>query len=152
MDMFKTHARLLLVERTDSTTVQFIRYGLVAAIAFVFDFGTYALLVRGFDMHSVLAATLGFSFGLIVNYLLSILWVFKERARSKQVEMIAFFVIGIIGLILTDIIIWILAIEMHQDELLAKLIATAIVFFWNFGARKFLLFKAGDAKIQDIQQ
>jgi putative flippase GtrA len=150
----KARTRTLLVERSDRTIVQFIRYGLVAVVALAFDFGTYALLVRGSDVHPVLAATIGFTLGLFVNYLLSILWVFKQRTRSKRVEFITFFAVGLIGLGLTDLIIWVLAVEMHGDELIAKLVATAIVFFWNFGARKMLLFKSGtpDAKPEDTQQ
>lgn len=146
--MFRARARKLLVDKTDRTIVQFIRYGMVAVVALAFDFGTYAILVRGFDMHPVLAATIGFSIGLCVNYLLSVLWVFSRRSRSRRVEMATFLVIGLIGLGLTDLIIWILAIELHWDELLSKLAATGVVFFWNFGARKVLLFKekGGDAE------
>lgn len=137
----KRRVRIVLKGRTDRTIVQFIRYGMVAVVALAFDFGTYALLVRVVDMHPVVAATIGFTLGLFVNYLLSILWVFNQRARSKRVEMVTFMVIGLIGLGLTDILIWLMAIEWHFDELIAKLIATGIVFFWNFGARKVLLFK-----------
>lgn len=142
--MFGARARKLLVDKTDRTIIQFIRYGMVAVVALAFDFGAYALLVRMLDFHPVLAATIGFTLGLGVNYLLSILWVFKERTRSKRVEVMTFLVVGLVGLGLTDLIIWVLAIELHWDELIAKLAATGIVFFWNFGARKILLFKGAE--------
>ena len=138
----KAHTRRLLVERTDSTLVQFIRYGFVAVAAFAVDFGVYAVEVRAFDMHPVLAATISFTLGLAVNYLLSVRWVFTQRSHSRKFEILTFFLTGLIGLALTDLIIWALAVRMDQDELIAKLIATAIVFFWNFGARKVILFKA----------
>jgi putative flippase GtrA len=148
----RARTRKLFIGRSDHTIVQFIRYGFVAVVALIFDFGTYALLVRAADMYPVLAATIGFTLGLFVNYLLSISWVFKDRTRSKRVEFTTFFVIGLIGLGLTDIIIWVLAVEMHGDELIAKLVAAAIVFFWNFGARKILLFKGGsNAKSEDTE-
>ncbi|HVI68886.1 MAG TPA: GtrA family protein [Magnetospirillaceae bacterium] len=137
----KARVRTVLKGRTDRTIVQFIRYGMVAVVALAFDFGTYAFLVRIADVHPVVAATIGFTLGLFVNYLLSILWVFNQRTRSKRIEMMTFMVIGLIGLGLTDILIWLMAIEWHVDDLLAKLVATGIVFFWNFGARKILLFK-----------
>lgn len=137
----KARVRTVLKGRTDRTIVQFIRYGMVAVVALAFDFGTYALLVRVADTHPVVAATIGFTLGLFVNYLLSILWVFNQRARSRRFEMAAFLAIGLIGLGLTDLFIWLMAIEWHFDELLSKLVATGIVFFWNFGARKVLLFK-----------
>jgi len=147
----KTRTRRLLVERTDSTLVQFIRYGFVAVAAFAVDFGVYALEVRGFNIQPVLAATFSFTLGLIVNYLLSVRWVFAQRSRSRRFEIITFFAIGLVGLGLTDFIIWALAIRMNQDELIAKLIATAIVFFWNFGARKIILFRAkGNVAREDV--
>lgn len=137
----KARTRRLLVERTDSTLVQFIRYGFVAVAAFAVDFGLYAIEVRILDINPVLAATISFSLGLLVNYLLSVRWVFARRSHSRRFEIITFFLTGVIGLALTDLIIWALAVQMNQDELIAKLIATAIVFFWNFGARKLILFK-----------
>lgn len=144
----KAHTRRLLVERTDNTLVQFIRYGFVAVAAFAFDFGTYAMLL-GIGVHPVLAATLGFTLGLIVNYLLSILWVFTQRSRSRRFEIITFFATGLIGLGLTDLIIWALAVQMGQNALIAKLIATAVVFFWNFGARKVILFKGAAHRLEE---
>lgn len=146
----KARVRTVLNGRTDRTIVQFIRYGMVAVVALVFDFGSYAFLVRVADIHPVVAATIGFTLGLFVNYLLSIAWVFNQRARSKRVEMMTFMIIGLIGLGLTDVFIWLMVIEWHIDELFAKLVATGIVFFWNFGARKVLLFKVkpDDAKTE----
>lgn len=136
----QSHLRSWLVERNDKLHVQFFRYLLVAVAAFAVDFGTYTILVKVVDIHPVVAATIGFLLGIIVNYLLSIRWVFDKRSHSARYELIVFTTIGLVGLGLTDMIIWLIAVKAGQDELLAKIIATAIVFFWNFGARKIILF------------
>lgn len=136
----RSHLRHWLVERNDKLHVQFFRYGLVAVVAFGVDFGTYTALVYGADAHPVIAATAGFMFGLVVNYLLSIAWVFSRHAMSRRKEMTIFLIIGLIGLLLTDLIVWAIAVAADEDELVAKIVATGIVFFWNFGARKFILF------------
>jgi putative flippase GtrA len=120
--------------------VQFFRYLLVAVAAFAVDFGTYTILVKAVNVHPVIAATAGFMLGIIVNYLLSIRWVFDKRSHSTKYELTVFTVIGLVGLGLTDLIVWLIAVEAGKDELVAKIVATAIVFFWNFGARKIILF------------
>lgn len=130
----------LLFAPTNRTLLQFARYGAVAVIALAFDFGTYAFLITVCHVHPVLAATVGFSIGIVVNYLLSVYWVFSERARTRRAEMIGFLIIGLVGLMLTNLIIWLVAVFWQHNELLAKLVAVVIVFFWNFGARKWLLF------------
>lgn len=124
-----------------STTKQFLRYAMVGAIAFAFDFGILYILTRFFGIPYIISATISFTVGLIVNYYLSLKFVFFERTYSnKTVEFTIFAVIGIIGLVLNDIFLWLITEKIGLFYLLSKIITTAIVFIWNFLARKFILF------------
>ena len=77
-----------------------------------------------------------------MNYLLSKAWVFKaSKFRSRSAEFSLFAGIGIVGLVLNDVILWALTSHLGIYYVLSKLVATAVVFFWNFGARKILVFK-----------
>ena len=131
---------MVFLGKSNNTHVQFVRYGFVACAAFAVDFVTYWALFDMFGVHKVLAATVGFVLGLGVNYLLSIAWVFTERTTTPKKELFIFTGIGLIGLAFTDGIIWLVAIYLQQNAIAAKLLATVIVFFWNFGARKLVLF------------
>ena len=129
----------LFVKKTQSTYFQFIRYGFVAVIALIADAGTLFLCKEKLHFSSILSATIGFSFGLVVNYLLSVLWVFsKANVKKRWHELAIFSVIGLVGLAMTDLIIAVLT--KHTGLVISKAIAIFIVYFWNFFARKKILY------------
>ncbi len=127
---------------TESTFIQLFRYGFVGGLAFLVDYGTLVLLTEFAGMHYLLAATISFILGLITNYLLSITWVFNQhKLNNRWVEFLLFAFIGVVGLGLNDTIMFLCTERCGIHYTLSKIIATAIVFFWNFLARKLILFK-----------
>lgn len=138
----KTLIHRVFVQKTDSTLLQLFRYGFVGEAAFIVDYGTLFLLTNYAEVPYLWSAAIAFLLGLITNYLLSISWVFvRDVARSVWGEFIVFAIIGVIGLIFNELIMYAGTDLMHLHYMLSKLISTAIVFFWNFGARKYLLFR-----------
>ena len=133
----------LFIEKTDNTLIQLLRYTFVGGIAFVVDFTSLYLLTEFAGLHYLHSAAIAFILGLIINYILSILWVFKSRAVNKKIiEFTIFVIIGIVGLGLNIIIIWFFTDRFSIDFLYySKLISTAIVYFWNFLARKYILYR-----------
>jgi len=65
-----------------------------------------------------------------------------RRVSNWQREFVIFFLIGIAGLILNGFIITLLVETFGAPYLAAKLLAAALILFFNFGARKVLLFTA----------
>ena len=120
--------------------VQFALYGFVGGIAFLADFGTLTALYRGLGVHYLTAGTCGFLAGTLVNYVLCKILVFKEEYRSKAVEFVLYCAIGGAGLALTDLFLWILAGRFEIPVEWSKIITTALVFLWNFLARKFFMY------------
>ena len=140
--MIRKLASRALKGRSDNGFVQLIRYGLVSVAALAVDFGGMVLLVELLSVHYLAAATLSFTAGLIVNYTLSRLWVFSEsRYNSKTSEFVAFSLIGIAGLLINNGIIWVSVEHIGMHYAISKMIATGVVFFWNFGLRKIIVFK-----------
>ena len=131
----------LFTESTSNTAVQFIRYIFVGGGAFLVDFGTLALLHHAVGVHYLTAAAVGFSLGLVVNYAISVRWVFETRKLQRRwLEFSAYGLIGVVGLGLNQLGIWGVTEHILSVPLAAKLVAAAIVLGWNFSARKFLLF------------
>lgn len=129
----------LFVHQTSHGLVQLIRYGLVVAIAAPIDLGGYIVLKSVFGVYYVLAATISFTVSLIANYLLSVAWVWTNHTgRQRHVDAVIFGVIGIVGLGLTDLIVWAFTDFVGFNFILSKLVAFMIVFFWSFGARHYL--------------
>ena len=142
----------LFAGETDNTFIQFFRYLSVGGFAFVVDYGTLMLLVEVFGFNAKLAAVIAFILGLAVNYILSTLWIFKNsKIGNRLAEFAAFALIGVIGLGINELIIWLFDdviaprqplsfIPEDKYYLIGKLVSTAIVFIWNFAARKFIIF------------
>ncbi len=132
----------LFVEKTDNTIIQLFRYTFVGGISFVGDFGSLYIFTEIVGFHYLLSATIAFAIGLTINYILSILWVFKTKSiNNRSIEFLIFAVIGIVGLGLNELIIWYSTEKIKIFYLHSKLISTAIVYFWNFFARKYILYK-----------
>ncbi len=137
----------LLFGSTANVTLQFARYVVVGGAAFAVDFGTLYTLTEFAGLHYLISAAAGFLLGLAVNYLLSRTWVFNRRSMdSAAAEFAVFALIGMVGLGMNEGIIWFVRGRVHLHYLIAKLVSTAVVLVWNFGARKVLLFSDRSAR------
>ena len=131
----------LFVEPTENILLQLFRYGFVGGAAFVVDYATLFVLTNNVGVQYLWSAAIAFVLGLVANYLLSISWVFRNRGSlSRWQEFLFFAVIGVVGLGFNELIMYACTDLMHIHYMVSKLISTAIVFFWNFFARKYLLF------------
>ena len=121
--------------------LELIRYGLVSAGAFVVDAGLLALLHLKFGVHYLLAATVSFIIGGAVAYLLSIRFVFSHRRiESQAVEGPAFIALGLVGLAVNTLVMFLLVRRMDFPVMYAKVGAACGTFGVNYLLRKFLLF------------
>ena len=62
--------------------------------------------------------------------------------KNRAAEAGVFALIGISGLGLTELLMWLLAGKAGLHYLVSKIVTTVIVFFWNFAAKKILLFRS----------
>lgn len=130
----------LFFESSSNWVVQLFRYAIVGGIAFIADFGLLWLLTEFAHCHYIVAGSLSFIAGLLINYFLSTSWVFKTvGCRNRNVDFVFFAVIGEIGLAINAGLLYVLTDHVGIHYLISKLIATVVVFGWNFTARKFLL-------------
>ena len=128
-------------EERNKMSLQMFKYALVGGVAFLLDFSMLFFLTEYLHVYYVLSATAAFVAGLLCNYILSVYWVFQDRAlSSKLAEFLVFSLIGVIGLLLNDGLIWSLTEMGGMHYLASKVLAAAVIFFWNFFARRQLLF------------
>jgi putative flippase GtrA len=121
---------------------QLIKYTFAGGIAFVMDIGSLYLLTEFAHIHYLISTAIAFLIGLSTNYIISINWVFDQRTVSnKKVEFLIFGMIGVLGLGMNELVIWVFTEKVGLFYINSKLIATAIVYFFNFFVRKFTLFK-----------
>ena len=129
----------LFIKQTGNSFLQFIRYGFVGGIAAVVNIGMLYVFTDIFQIHYILSNVFAFTLGLIVNYILSKKMVFTSQVNiSKISEFIIYGIIGIVGLGLDTILLYLFTDKLGMFYMISKIISTIIVFVWNFGARKIL--------------
>ena len=133
----KDYYRLLFIVKTTNGLVQFFRYGFVGGFSAVVDTGSLYLFTSKGHVHYLISTAIAFVLGTIVNYVLSILWIFEKSSNFKA-EFTLFTLIGLGGLGLSELIIWVAVSKMHIFYMIGKLIALSVVVFWSFGLRKML--------------
>jgi len=138
----KVPLRRLIRGQADDFLTQLFRYTLIGGVAYLFDFASLFALTDVLGVNYLISAAAGFVVGLTVNYLLCVLWIFKSRPdKSGRMEFAAFAAIGIAGLGLTEILMWVFTDLLGLHYLGSKAITTAFVFYWNFLVRRYTLFK-----------
>lgn len=130
---------LLFVEKSDHGFIQFFRYLFVGGFAALTDIGTLFAATEFLHIHYLVSAALAFVVGTIVNYVLSILWIFRS-SRDYKKEIPLFTLIGAGGLVLNELILWALVDHASIHYLVAKLVSVGVVLFWSFTLRR-MLFK-----------
>ena len=118
---------------------QIIKFGIVGVIAALVDVGVLVLLKEFCDFHVLIASTISFCVSVVVNYLLSMKFVFKSKNQDKTKEFIIFVLLSIGGLVLNQIILWIGVNFTSIYYLIVKFIAMVAVPVYNFVTRKIIL-------------
>ena len=134
----------LFIAPTKNGFLQFFRYVFVGGIATVVDWGVLFLLTDFGHIHYLLSAVVAFVAGLITNFVLSQLLVFKanEAKVNGVMEFVGYALIGVIGLGITELIMILFTNFWNVHYMISKVIATVIVLFWNYIARRKILYKA----------
>ena len=131
----------LTLQPTNSRKIELVRSLIVSGVSFVGDAFILIFAKEILGIHYLVAAALGFLCGVVINYVLSVTWVFTTRKlASKHIEFTVFVVICTVGLGLNLLVIAALVERFLLDYRLAKVVATVLIFFWNFFMRKKLLY------------
>jgi putative flippase GtrA len=120
------------------TSKQLIKYGFVAVVGLVVDFGAVIFAKEVLNFHYLVAVCLGFILGLILTYILSNRYVFGQPKGSHRKIFILFGIIGLGGLAILNLLVWLLTSKLGINYIISKALATIFVFMWNFFARRAL--------------
>lgn len=134
----------LFLEKTDNGMIGFFRYLFVGGIAFIVDylFFTLVCLIGEGYLITGLATVAGFFAGLITNFILSKKFVFQEKANTKNErgEFLAYAVIGVIGLGLNLLLMYVATELLSANRYISKAVVAMIVLVYNYLARKIALY------------
>ncbi len=126
--------------KQEKLLIQIFKFGIVGGIAFVIDYLSLIICKEVFHLNTLLAAAIAFTISVIYNYLASIKWVFDvNKEKDSKTNFIIFIVLSIVGLIITEIIMWFGTDVLNISYLIIKIVATAVVMVFNFITRKMFL-------------
>lgn len=119
--------------------LQLIKFAVVGVIAAVVDVGVLVALKELLHIDVLVASALSFTASVVVNYILSMSFVFKSKNQSKLREFVLFVLLSIGGLCLNQFILWVGVNFTKIYYLVIKFLAMVIVPVYNFVTRKIFL-------------
>ena len=85
------------------------------------------------------------------NFFLNKTWTFNNKSKNYRKLYIKFLIISVIGLILTNICMYVLVYTVGIWYIFAKLMTSVIVLTWNFLGNKYWTFKLTERFIDILQ-
>ncbi len=121
---------------------QIVKFGFVGFLCFFIDYGLMVLLKEKLGIHYLISSTISFTVSVIVNYILSITFVFEtDKSKNKVGEFVIFVCLSVIGLGINALCMWVAVEFIHIHYMLSKIGATAVVMVYNFVTRKIFIEK-----------
>ena len=121
-------------------TKQFLKFAVVGLISFGIDWGMLIALVELFHLDFLMSTTVSFITSVVVNYWLSMKYVFDHReGMSRKREFTIFTILSVIGLGLNDLYMFVGVTFLSIGYQARKAIATFLVTWYNYFSRRFFL-------------
>ncbi|HOG37220.1 MAG TPA: GtrA family protein [Paludibacteraceae bacterium] len=120
--------------------LKFIKFCVVGASGMVVDFGVTWILKEKLKVNKYIANSIGFILAATSNYVWNRLWTFQSENSGIAVEYLSFIGISIIGLLINNIVVYILNDKLKITFYLSKLFAICVVTLWNFLMNFFFTF------------
>ena len=134
---------------------EIIRFLVAGGAAFAVELGVLILLKEKLGLDTLVATPIAFLFGVTVNYLICVLWVFDGAREQSQKKQVAFFLSSAVGLLLNELLMYLFRVFWGEETvlftvfsfavslyMLNKVLATAIVMIWNYFTKRYILMKA----------
>ena len=132
---------------------QIMKFGIVGLFCFLIDFGITTGFTNLLGIHYLISKFLGFVVSAVVNYLLSIKFVFTQKKEmDKKKEFSVFLILSAFGLLINEAVMYICidGVYAHSPQMkalisnanmvaLSSVLATGIVMVYNFISRKLFL-------------
>lgn len=117
-----------------------ILYGIIGGFCAALDFGIYTLLCYYELLPYLWANVISTHIGIFTSFLLNRSFNFKVKDKTPQ-RFLSFYLVGLTGLGLSSLMLWLMVDKMQWNELVCKLITIAFVSLVQFVLNKFVTFK-----------
>ena len=120
-----------------------IAYAIVGFSGTIVEWGLYFLLSEIFSVYYLIATILSVGVATFVNWLLGRLLAFRKAPKQNlKAEISKIYVISIGGIILNTLLMVLFHDLFSIPGMLSKMMASFLVFFYNYSVRAFILYKS----------
>ena len=116
-------------------------YLIVGGIATLAEWGIFRLFDSALSVHYTLSTVIAYLLSTFVNWAAGRLLVFRKSHQPFWQEILKIYLAAIAGLLMNLAIMFICVDLLRMDEMLSKILATGIVFLFNFLIRKLYIYK-----------
>jgi putative flippase GtrA len=119
--------------------VKLIKFSAVGAVGTLAHYSVLICLVQLLAVNVVVASSCGAIVGALVNYFINYKWTFNSNKRHSE-AMVKFFAVASVGFVMNGLLMMLFTKVLVLHYLLAQVVTTGIVLFWNFLANHFWTF------------
>lgn len=121
---------------------QFVSYLFVGGVATMVEWVLFYVFDSWFHINYLLATALAFTLSTGANWVLGRLTTFKEADKpGRGRELIQIYAVSVVGLLANLGLMYLFVDVCAIHSMISKILATIIVFAWNFLSRKILIYK-----------
>ncbi len=112
--------------------IKFLKFCLVGFSGMAVDFGVTWFLKEKVRLNKYLSNSTGFILAATSNYIWNRLWTFGSTDSGIATEYLSFIGVSIIGLVINNLVIYLLHGKFRLNFYLSKVFAIGVATLWNF--------------------
>lgn len=120
-------------------------YGIIGGFCAALDFGVYTLLCYFGVLPYLWANVISTYIGIFTSFLLNRFYNSKVKDKTPQ-RFLSFYVVGLTGLGLSSLLLWLMVDKLQWNELVCKLITIMFVSLMQIILNKYITFKQKDER------
>lgn len=117
-----------------------ILYGIIGGFCAALDFGVYSVLIYLDIMPYLWANVISIHIGIFTSFLLNRSLNFRVKDKTA-VRFLSFYVVGLVGLGISELMLFCMATVGGWNELICKLLSIVVVALVQFLLNKYITFK-----------
>lgn len=136
------HKVLFGHDYSNSEMLKFLLYLFIGGTAALLEWALFYFFRYSLNIFYLYATATAFLLATVYHYILGNILVFSSGARyGKKSEFALVLAVSVIGLVFNLGLMYLFVGISGQNAFLSKVLASAIVFFWNYLSRKYWIFK-----------
>ena len=117
-----------------------ILYGIIGSFTSALDFAVFTMLSKYIGIHYIIANCISVLVGITTSFALNRSINFKVKDKTGK-RFLIFLMVGLCGLLLSNVILYVGIDMLSGDELIVKLASIVLVVGFQFILNKFITFK-----------